>query len=474
MTQRRFEIRLSANDVRRLETALTVDPERESAAFILAGESRVRSTVRLLARRVVEVPECEYRVRTRHHIDLSPRAVNGLVALCEASGLRAILCHSHPDDVPYSPSDDHGERRVAETLQAFFPGQLMGSLLLRPIGFEGRVWLPNGVAHPVSAITAVGRSIRQLRTVGNADSALRVASAQIHDRQIRAFGQAGQALVEATKVGIVGVGGSGSPLAEQFVRLGVRDLLLIDRDEIVEPSNLSRVYGTRFTDIHPSWWRRLPGVRSKPKVVVVGDHLREINPRAHIQAVKGDVTNAEVARNLLDRDVIFACTDEHWGRAVVNQIAYQFLIPVVNLGVAMDGSDGAIKGATGAVQVLRPGLGCLWCGNYLNSDRIRAESLPADARRELEAEGYLRGLPEAAPSVVTITTAVAGLAGTIFLQLVTDFMQEAGEISRINYFPLEGLAARGRVPVKTPCLCSKVKARGDLDSLPVVPQRSGG
>lgn len=67
-----------------------------------------------------------------------------------------------------------------------------------------------------------------------------------------------------------------------------------------------------------------------------------------------------------------------------------------------------------------------------------------------------------------LTTAVAGLAGTLFLQLVTDFMGDAGDVSRINYFPLEGVVARGRVPVKTPCLCSKVKAMGDLEPLPVM------
>jgi molybdopterin/thiamine biosynthesis adenylyltransferase len=274
-------------------------------------------------------------------------------------------------------------------------------------------------------------------------------------------------------VGIVGVGGTGSPLAEQLVRLGVRDILLIDRDEVVELSNLSRVYGTRFSDVHPRWWERIFGRPKTSKVMVVRDHLRGINPSAHIQAIRGDVTEADTARTLLDRDVIFACTDDHWGRAVLNQIAYQYLIPVVNLGVAIDGSEGAIRGAVGVVQVLRPGLGCLWCGGYLNSERIRAESLPPEARRELEAEGYLRGLPEAAPSVVTVTSTVAGLAGTLFLQIVTDFMGPAGEISRMNYYPLEGVVARGKVPVKAPCLCSNVRGRGDLEPLPVVSVRSG-
>jgi molybdopterin/thiamine biosynthesis adenylyltransferase len=472
MSHLEYEIRLAEEDRAAVERMLTSDPDRETAAFILAGEARVGTCARLLARRIVTIPPTEYRDRTRHHIELAPRAINGLVALCETSGLRPIVCHSHPDEVPYSPSDDHGEHRIAATLQQFFPGQVMGSLLLTPGGLAGRVWLPNGKAVPVSIITTVGPRLRITGTPAFTEGERDAGVEDVHDRQIRAFGQAGQALLRAARVGIVGTGGTGSPLAEQIVRLGVEDLLLVDRDDAIEPSNLSRVYGSAFADVRPRWWQRLLGRGSRTKVEVVARHLRRINPMAHIRAVHGTVTDADTARLLLDRDVIFACTDDHWGRAVLNQLAYQYLVPVVNLGVALDGTDGRIAGAVGVVQVLRPGLGCLWCGGYLNSERIRAESLPSDTREKLEAEGYLRGLPDSAPSVVTITTAVAGLAGTMLLQLLTGFMGEDGDVSRLNYFPLEGIVRRGRVTPKSKCLCTTVKGRGDLHALPVVNRTS--
>lgn len=38
---------------------------------------------------------------------------------------------------------------------------------------------------------------------------------------------------------------------------------------------------------------------------------------------------------------------------------------------------------------------------------------------------------------------------------------------RLNYYPFEGVVARGKVRVRTPCRCSKVKGRGDLEPLPV-------
>lgn len=462
-----YEVRISAVDLSQVEVALLEEPEIESAAFLLAGELRLPDRHVLIVRRVVEIPAAEYRIRDRHQIELSPRAINGLIALCEKNKLRAILCHSHPDESPYSPSDDFGEARIASTLWDFLPQQIVGSLLLTPSGFRGRVWLPGPRHEPITAMRVIGRSIRSLPINGQQTVPETIAQAKIHDRQILAFGRPGQALIEAAKVGVVGAGGTGSPVAEQLVRLGVRDLILVDRDPVFDPSNLSRVYGSHSEDANPPFWRRW--FRRPTKLNIVARHLRRISPKLRVQAIHGDVTNKSVAHALLDRDLIFTCTDNHhWGRAVLNQIAYQYLIPVINVGVALDGEEGTIRGGLGMVQVLRPGLGCLWCAGYLDSTRIRDEALPVDERRRLEAEGYARGVDGNAPSVVTLTTTIAGMAGTQFLQLVTDFMGEAGEVSRLNHFVLEGVIARGTVAPRPDCLCSKVKGRGDLTSLPVV------
>jgi hypothetical protein len=181
----------------------------------------------------------------------------------------------------------------------------------------------------------------------------------------------------------------------------------------------------------------------------------------------GDVTQREVANQLLDRDVTFACTDEHWGRSILNQIAYQYLIPTLNLGVAITSEHGQIDQGVGVVQILRPGHGCLWCCGFLDSERIRAESLPSEEQEALRGEGYLLGIDEAAPSVVTLTTLVAALAGTWFIQLATDFMGEAGDFSRQNYDLLSGTVRRGRIEPQGRCVCQSVKGRGSLAALPI-------
>ena len=275
-----------------------------------------------------------------------------------------------------------------------------------------------------------------------------------------AFGEAGQALINATKVGIVGVGGTGSPTAEQLIRLGVQDLVLIDKDRF-EESNLTRVYGTFAGDVP----RKGRGRQDPYKVDVVAAHLKRINPKATIYPLAEDVVKHKTASALLDRDLIFLCTDNHWSRSIVNEIAYQYFIPTINMGVRIDAPKKKITGAAGVVDVLRPDLPCLWCSQSLNADRIAAEGLPPAERRQRLREGYAENVGTATPSVISLTTTASSLSVTAFLQLLTGFMGEYGEIQRLNYRILEGTVSRGKTTLRDQCVCRKVRGYGDLRKL---------
>lgn len=103
---KKYTIRISEQDLKLCRSAVMADLPKESAVFLLAGRKTIGSREELLVRRVVEIPKSEYRIQEDYHLDISPKAINGLVALCEQNGLGVILCHSHPKDTPYSPSDD--------------------------------------------------------------------------------------------------------------------------------------------------------------------------------------------------------------------------------------------------------------------------------------------------------------------------------------------------------------------------------
>lgn len=217
----------------------------------------------------------------------------------------------------------------------------------------------------------------------------------------------------------------------------------------------------------PSSWWHFRKKHSK-KVDLVASHLKKINSKANIQSIPKNVVLQDTATKLLDRDVVFLCTDDYWGRSIVNQIAYQYFIPTINIGIRIAVKDGIISGASGAIDILRPDIPCLWCKGFLRADRIAAESMPSSARKSLKREGYVEDIDTPAPSVMSITTALSGMAVTLFLQQITDFMGPAGEIARSNYFIMEGIVGRGNAAILRECVCSKVRGFGDLKALPTL------
>lgn len=461
-----YRLKISEHDFSELQRLVFADLPKEAGAFALAGINQRKDGVDVIVRRPLAVSPDDFRLQHEARLEIAPRAINGLVALCQSNQLGAVICHSHPADIPYSPSDDQGERRIADTLRQFIPKEApIASLLLFPEGVRGRIWRGDSqYPIPFTEILVIGRRIRRILDKPQTRRSDPVHD-EIFDRQVRAFGKEGQQLIEDAKVAIVGIGGTGSPTAEQLVRMGVEDLILIDPDYF-ESSNVTRMYGTFFGGFGVLRW--VWRFWKRKKVDLMKAHLKRINPKLRVQTIAKSVVVEEAARALLDRDVIFLCTDDHWGRSIVNQIAYQYLIPVINVGMRIAQKDGIIQSASGVVDILQPDLPCLWCKQTLDADRIAAESMPPKDRQRLEREGYIEGIEDSAPTVVSITTVLSGLAVSAFLQLVTDFMGRSGDVARLNYNVLEGTVRRGTTMISDGCICRKVRGVGDGKPRPTV------
>jgi len=217
------------------------------------------------------------------------------------------------------------------------------------------------------------------------------------DRQVRAFGGALQRILSMLRVAVVGCGGTGSAVAEQLVRLGIRSLLVIDPDEIID-SNVTRVYGST------------PATIGLPKADILTHHLRIIAPDGDIQPVRRKVTEEQVARRLTSCDLVFGCTDDNAGRLVLSRLSAYYLVPLIDTGVLLSSTDGVLRGIDGRITVVTPGEGCLVCRGRIDMERARAEQLDPAEREALQAEGYAPELGEVEPSVVPYTSLVASLA----------------------------------------------------------------
>jgi hypothetical protein len=219
---------------------------------------------------------------------------------------------------------------------------------------------------------------------------------------VRAFGEEGQRTLAGLRVAVIGLGGTGSHVAQQLSHLGVGAFLLIDPDAI-ELTNLNRVVGASPDDV------------GRSKVDVARDMILRINPAARVQAEQGDVCDAATAARLLDCDVFLSCTDSHGSRSVMSQMAHQYALPGIDLGVAIQAGPRGVSHISGRVQMLTPGLPCLLCTGLLDSELVRRDLLTDAARA---ADPYIMGAPTPQPAVISINGSAASLAVTMLLSAV--------------------------------------------------------
>jgi molybdopterin/thiamine biosynthesis adenylyltransferase len=263
-------------------------------------------------------------------------------------------------------------------------------------------------------------------------------------------------------VAIVGCGGVGSPLAEQLTRMGVGEVTLVDHDPLDTPSNVRRVFGSSTVD--------LAATTPPAKVDVVGRHLDRLGLGRPVRRVDGDVRSKPIFRQILDADVVFAATDTHGSRAILNDLASAYFLPVIDVGTRVDAKlDGALSGLFAEMRILTPTTPCLWCRGTISGDEIAAENLPEDERRERVREGYVvGGVGEPAPSVVALTVLGSGLASCALLVLLA----EEGDVVPSGYV-VDGFMGDARdtaafEPVSG-CRCGEIIGLGDAAMPPLIP-----
>ena len=450
---------MSRQDERSLNGLLFTDDGLENAAFAVCGYARTTQGTTLLVRKILAVPLEAYVERTAFHLEVSPAFINQVVD--EAEGKLAILVmHSHPGGAygRYSPSDDHGEARLFKVFEELVPGAPHASLLFTQGSVIGRTW-EKGRFREVRRVKATGPELIELSRDGKSDS--KGGEIMFYDRQVAAFGRQMQSRLSSMTVGIVGLGGTGSAVCEQLARIGVSGFVLIDPDRF-EASNLSRTYGTERRD-----------AKSRPfKVSVAHDNILRINPGAEIVAIQGTVVSQSTLEKLRDCDVVFGCTDTDWSRSVLNRFAYQYLVPVIDMGVRIVVGDGKIAAAGGRVSMIGPGLPCLWCTHHLDSERIRVESMSDRERTKLLREKYIKGLEVRAPSVISLNSTLASLAVTMLLSAISGLSEVPSSAPEHIYDVVDGTIFRSRGRPDQGCkVCGpdSIQGMGDLQVVSAYP-----
>ena len=388
----------------------------EHAALLLCGQRETDDKVTFLVREVVVLAAEDYLDRGTLHLSIAPTTLARVAKRARLLNAGVIMAHSHPfpGRVLASKIDLRTEADLCRRVLPARTGKAAAALVVGPDGVDGRIWTAAG-AGPFDRIRVVGESVRQFAVTSHGLPASTTSwlSPQPESpgegataRQELLWGAAGQSLLQDAHVVVVGCGGTGSHVATQLAHLRVGRLTLID-DDVVEISNLSRIIGLGPDDVDRS------------KVDALADQLRRTNPDCVIEPVQASVLDVD-PRVYTGADAIICATDGHGSRSLLTEVANQFYVPVVDLGVEV--VPGEAFRAGGGVRVLRPGRGCLWCAQTLSPALVREEYL-SQAKRNLEAErGYLRGHTEQAPSVVALNGVVASLAVLEVCQLLVGML----------------------------------------------------
>lgn len=428
-TPDRVQLRFRAPDWEHLQRHLFPGDNGEHGAVLLCGQVTVNGTLRLLVREVIPAIEgVDYVPGTRGHRHLDGGFVTRQLRRAKDAGLVYLAVHNHGGrgSVAFSPLDLASHERAYPTLLSV-SGAPVGGLVLAEGALAGDLWLRNGTRTAVSATAIVGDS---LETIGDGHASesdgVSVLAAPQYARQALVFGDAGQEQLAKLRVAIVGAGGIGMLIVQALARLGVGQLLVIDPDD-VSASNLSRLPEARPKDaagrLGGGWMgrvaHRLGHNRPTAKVDLAARIIRGANPRTQFSAIRGDVADGAVARELLGCDFIFLAADTMLAREVVNQISYQYLIPTLQVGskVVVERHSGDVQDIYGVIRSLGVAPGCLRCNELVSLTKLAEESVAtAEQRRN---QRYVDEPGIEAPSVITLNSLSAGWAVNDFMHFAT-------------------------------------------------------
>ena len=151
-----------------------------------------------------------------------------------------------------------------------------------------------------------------------------------------------------------------------------------------------------------------------------------------IQRIRGEDIARPFHRTICSRDailaaanadVIFCCVDTYQARMIADLIASAFLIPLLDVGVKIpthvDPEDGRkITDVTGRIDYVKPGGSTLadrgvYTPKLLYQEHMR-QSMPENYEDQL-ARGYITGVLDEAPSVITLNMRAASACVSEFI-----------------------------------------------------------
>jgi hypothetical protein len=368
--------------------------ERLSYAFGNMIEGDGHKTIVIAGEPILLHDDCYLR-QNGHHVSLHDDVRDGLMARFAGSGCNVLIdCHDHwfsAGGTRFSGVDDVDDRLRANYINATLAPSLArargyqqdlhtASIVLDQAGCDARLVRPGGVFEQVSRIDLIGETA--CRIIPNGYQSDRLAIDPVHARHGAFMSAEALAYIAETRFCIAGCGGLGSIAAEALYRLGARDFVVIDDDQL-EFSNLNR------------WQGAGPGQIGSKKATLLQERLSAISGGSvRCQVVLCSILDPRAGGALAGADVLIGCVDNDMARHFLNRVAVQFMLPYFDSGVNIR-AGGSVDFESRFFAVLPGVTACTECTDYDLVDHralgiALMDGLTARARR---AAGYVEDRP---------------------------------------------------------------------------------
>jgi len=146
---------------------------------------------------------------------------------------------------------------------------------------------------------------------------------------------------------VIGLGRSGSLVAESLAGSGVRSLCLIDPD-VIEVHNLAEMALVDAADL------------GRPKVEAIAERLRARNPDCRIEAIPHGVTDPDARGIAAAHPWLFQCVDNDAARLAGALLATAYHRVLLDIGTGIQFADSS-RSMGADIRLILPGDGCLLC-----------------------------------------------------------------------------------------------------------------
>jgi hypothetical protein len=412
---------LSGDQHEFLRCHLFPDDGNEAAAILLCGRRDGDRRQRLVVRDVYEIPYSECTVRTPIRVSWPPDYIVPRLERTEAEGLSIIKVHSHPTGFPaFSTVDDIGDERLLPMLRGWVGDDFsVGSAVMLPDGqMFGRVLREGAGFEPIECISVAGVDLH-FWYVG-AGNALPDFTAS----HLQAFDEGTIRRLRRLWIAVIGASGTGSPVVEQLMRLGVGVLVIVD-DDRMEGRNINRILNSTMRDVRDKRF----------KVDVLSDAVERTELGTEVIRLPKNLWNPNVIRTVAQCDVVFGCMDTVDGRYLLNALSTYYTIPYFDIGVRLDAlrngpAKGRIREVCGTVNYLRAGRSSLMSRGLFTMADVAVAGLrrnDSTAHAQQMKDGYIKGVAGNRPAVVSVNVLGASLAVNEFLARLHPFREEPND-----------------------------------------------